>query len=376
MLAQVAISLMLLACAAEVVQSFANTRSQDVGFARKPLLLVWVAENAKPEDYRAVVSRFQQLPGVRSVAVAVRAPLSLSSNGMAKLVRVPAQSASTPAYEIKYNAVSANFFSTMGTPILRGRGFDSGDEAGVSDSVLINEKMAQRFWPNQDALGKTFTTGATHPRLRQVVGIVKNAPINDIGEAPEPYLYLPYWSNFEQEATFLIETEDNAAALMDTARKALKSVDPRYDPLTMVTENDLIRYSSQRYQLTAELVAALGFIGLILTVVGAYGVVSYGVSLRTREFGIRMALGANRTTTLRQVLREMMTMAVIGAALGLPLALVATRSMRALLFGVTPWNTMAFGAALVILTISLLVAGFVPARRATKIEPANALRSM
>jgi ABC-type antimicrobial peptide transport system permease subunit len=144
----------------------------------------------------------------------------------------------------------------------------------------------------------------------------------------------------------------------------------------MVTENDLIRYSSQRYQLTAELVAALGFIGLILTVVGAYGVVSYGVSLRTREFGIRMALGANRTTTLRQVLREMMTMAVIGAALGLPLALVATRSMRALLFGVTPWNTMAFGAALVILTISLLVAGFVPARRATKIEPANALRSM
>ena len=375
-LAQVAISLMLLACAAEVVQSFANTRSQDVGFARKPLLLVWVAENAKPEDYRAVVSRFQQLPGVRSGAVAVRAPLSLSSNGMAKLVRVPAQSASTPAYEIKYNAVSANFFSTMGTPILRGRGFDSGDESGVSDSVLINEKMAQRFWPDQNAIGKTFTTGATHPRLRQVVGIVKNAPINDIGEAPEPYLYLPYWSNFEQEATFLIETEDNAAALMDTARKALKSVDPRYDPLTMVTENDLIRYSSQRYQLTAELVAALGFIGLILTVVGAYGVVSYGVSLRTREFGIRMALGANRTTTLRQVLREMMTMAVIGAALGLPLALVATRSMRALLFGVTPWNTMAFGAALVILTISLLVAGFVPARRATKIEPANALRSM
>ena len=374
-LTQVAISLTLLACAGVVVQSFSNTKAGDLGFARKQLLNVWVADDAKPELYRAVIARFQQMPGVRSVAAAVRAPLSLSSNGMSQLVRMPGQAVSTAPYEIKYNSVTANFFSTMGTPVLRGRAFNSTDETGTSDSVLLNEHMAQRFWPNQDPVGKTILIGGEHPKVRRVIGVVKNAPINDIGEAPESYLYLPYWSNFEPEVTFLIETDGDATALSDTARKALKSVNSKLEPLTIVTENDLIRYSAQRYQLTAVLVSALGVIGLLLTVVGVYGVVSYGVSLRTREFGIRMALGADRASTLRQVLREVGTMGAAGVAIGMPLALLATYSMRALLFGISPWSATAFVMAFLVLALSLLVAGILPARRATRIEPANALRT-
>jgi predicted permease len=375
-LTQVAMSLTLLACSAVVVKSFANTRTEDLGFARKQLLLVWLSADAKPELYHAVISRFQQLPGIRSVAAAVRAPLSLSSNGMAQLVRLPGQAASTPPYEIKYNSVTANFFSTMGTPVLRGRGFDSSDETGASNSVLINEQMAQRFWPNEDPVGKTFLTGSDHPKLRQVIGVVKNAPINEIGEAPESYLYLPYWSNFEQEVTFFLETDEDAGTMMETARKALKSVNASLDPLTMVTENDLIRYSAQRYQLTAALVTALGAIGLLLTVVGVYGVVSYGVSLRTRELGIRMALGADRAATLYQVLREVGLLGLVGTVIGLPAALLATHAMRALLFGVGPWSATAFVSAVAILASSLLLAGLVPALRATRIEPSHALRTM
>jgi predicted permease len=369
-------SLTLLACSAVVVKSFANTRTEDLGFARKQLLLVWLSADAKPELYHAVISRFQQLPGIRSVAAAVRAPLSLSSNGMAQLVRLPGQAASTPPYEIKYNSVTANFFSTMGTPVLRGRGFDSSDETGASNSVLINEQMAQRFWPNEDPVGKTFLTGSDHPKLRQVIGVVKNAPINEIGEAPESYLYLPYWSNFEQEVTFFLETDEDAGTMMETARKALKSVNASLDPLTMVTENDLIRYSAQRYQLTAALVTALGAIGLLLTVVGVYGVVSYGVSLRTRELGIRMALGADRAATLYQVLREVGLLGLVGTVIGLPAALLAIHAMRALLFGVGPWSATAFVSAVAILASSLLLAGLVPALRATRIEPSHALRTM
>jgi putative ABC transport system permease protein len=374
-IAQIAISLTLLACAGVVVQSFSKTRGGDLGFARKQILNVWVAADARPELYRSVVARLQQLPGVRSVAVAVRAPLSLSSNGMAQMVRMPGQSASTPNYEIKYNSVSANFFSTMGTPIFRGRGFDSIDETGSSTSVLINETMAGRFWPNQEAVGKTFTVGVKQPRALQVIGVVKNAPINDIGEAPEPYMYLPYWSNFEQEATFLVETDGNAATLLDSTRKALKSVNAALDPLTMVTMNELIRYSAQRYRLTAALVTALGVIGLLLTIVGVYGVVSHGVNLRTREFGIRMALGADREATLRQVLREVSTLGLLGLLFGFPGALAATRAMQALLFGVSPWSVMAFAAATTVLAVSLLFAGLLPARRATRVEPAHALRT-
>ena len=374
--AEVAISLTLLVSAGVLVRSFANTRTQDIGFGRKPLLLVWVSADAKPPLYRDVVQRFEAMPGVRSVAVAVRAPLSLSSNGMFQRVTLPGRPEfdNRLPFEIKYNSVSRNFLSTMGTPILRGRGFEARDEADGATSVLINETMAQRFWPGQDPVGKFIQIGTKPPRTHTVIGVVKNAPINNVGEAPEPYLYMAYWPNFEEEATFLIETQTEAAALASTARRVLKSVDSRLDPLTIVTQNDLIRYSAQRFQITAELVGALGLLGLILTAVGLYGMVSYNVSQRTRELGIRMALGADRTDTLNMVLREVATLGLTGMAVGLPLALIATRLLSSLLFGLGPWDIPTFAGAAILLIAVVLVAGFVPARRATAIEPVSALR--
>lgn len=375
--AEVGIAMTLLVCAGVLVRSFANTRSNDIGFARKQLLLVWLSNgDAKPPLYRDVIARFEAMPGVRSVAAAVRAPLSLSSNGMFQRVTFPGRTefAGAPPFEIKYNSVTRNFLSTMGTPVVRGRGFEERDEIKDATSVLINENMAQRFWPGQDAIGKTVAIGSRAPRVHTVIGVVKNAPINAVGEIPEPYLYLAYWPNFEEEATFLIETQGDATALAQTARGVLKSVDSRLDPLTITTENELIRYSAQNYQVTAELVGTLGLLGLILTAVGLYGVVSYGVSQRTRELGIRMALGAGRGDTLRLVLREVALVGLVGMAAGLPLALVATRLFSSLLFGVGAWDVSTFAGAAILLSSVLMLAGFLPARRATAIAPVSALR--
>ncbi len=383
--AEVALSLVLLASAGVLVRSFANTRYSDLGFGRKHLLLVWLsADDPKVSLYQDIMDHFAAMPGVRSVAGAVRAPLSLSSTGMFQHVTFPGRTefANSPPFEIKYNSVTRNFLDTMGTPILRGRGFEQRDDTAGANSVIVNEKMAQRFWPNDDPVGKTILIGGPKGKVHRVIGVAKNAPINIVGEAPEPYLYLAYWPNIESEITYLIETSADPTALAPTARQVLKSVDPRLDPLTITTENELIRFSAQTYQITAELVGTLGFLGLILTAVGLYGVVSYGVSQRTRELGIRMALGAGRNDTLRLVLREVATLGLIGMAIGLPLALTATQLMSKeifgvgpkMLFGTSPWDPVTFLGAGILLAAVLALAGFLPARRATAIEPSAALR--
>jgi predicted permease len=373
--AQIGVSLTLVACAGVLARSFLNTRTSDLGFGRKPLLLVWLTSKANPAEYRDVISHFQSLPGVRSVAAAIRAPLSLSSNGMFQRVTFPGRPefANKPPFEIKYNSVTANFLSTMGTPILRGRGFDRSDEIEGATSVLINERMAQQFFPGQDPVNKTIRVGR---RDHTIIGVVRNSPINDIGEPAEPYLYLAFWPNFEREVTFLIETEGDPNALAQAARGELKVVDRNLDPLGITTENELIRFSAQMYQITAEIAGMLGTLGLILTAVGLYGVIAFGVSLRTRELGIRMALGAGRGDTLSLVLRDVGIIGVAGVAFGLPIALIATRLLRSMLFGVGPWDPLAFAAGAFLVIAILLLAGLKPALRATGIQPSSALRMM
>jgi predicted permease len=368
--AQIGVSLALVASACVLARSFFNTRVSDLGFGRKPLLLVWLTADMKPPVYRDAISHLQGLPGVRSVALAVRAPLSLSSNGMFKFVTVPGR---PEIAEVKYNSITPNFLDTMGTPILRGRGFDKSDENPGATSVLINERMAQRFFAGENPVGKTIRVGSQR-RDHTVVGVVKNAPINAVGEPPEPYLYLSYWANFESEVTFLVETSADPTALAQAVRRELKAVNARLEPSTITTENELIRYSAQQYQVTAELAGSLGVLGLILTAVGLYGVISYGISQRTRELGIRMALGADRGDTLRLVLQEVAMVGVVGMAAGLPLALVANRLLSSLLFGVSPWDAPTLAAAAGLLAAVLFGAGFLSARRATAIEPASALR--
>jgi predicted permease len=371
---QIGLSLGLVSVSGVLVRSFVNTRVQDLGLARRQQLLLWVT--APERFYREVPDALRALPGVVEVAYASRAPLSLSEGGMAQRVSFPGRPElmNQRPEEIHYNAVSSNFFRQMGIAILRGRAFDEADQTTGPLSVVISEAMARRYWPGGDAIGRVIRVGGPEGRDRRIIGIARDTPAFFIGELPKPYLYLPYWHARTSSFTFIVETSGPAALLAPAARKTLLGVDRRLDPISMVTMQDLIRYSTRRYQIAAELVTALGLIGLVLTAVGLYGVIAHGVAERTREIGIRMALGASRAATLRLILGQTLRIGLVGLALGLPLALFGTRLTSKLLFGISPWDMPTLASGVLVLIAALLAAGSIPARRAASIEPMSALR--
>jgi len=212
------------------------------------------------------------------------------------------------------------------------------------------------------------------------VGVAENAPINQIGEMQEPYLYIPYHPYLLHlpnmgEITFALVTKQNAMSMAQPVRQVLIHEDPLLDPMMVTSLPELIRYSAGEYQMMAELVSALGLIGLALTVVGLYGFLAFRVTQRRREIGIRMALGATREATALMVLRDTASMASVGLALGLVLSLAAARVEGAVLFGVRPLDALSIAIALFVLTIAVAAAAWLPSRRAASIEPMQALRT-
>jgi predicted permease len=373
--AQVAMSMTLLALTAVCTASFVRTRTASLGMERRELLLVWCGYSNQPQ-LREAASRLASLPGVREVALAARAPLSVDEGGMAQRVSFPdrIESPKEPPLDVYYNAVSSNFLRVMGTPIVRGRNFDETDQTTGPPVVLISETMASRFWPAKDPIGQIIRIGPPPGVEHRIVGIVKDVKFNSIDEAPQPYLYLPWWRADSGSATFIMRTQPPASTLAGAARRTVIAVDPRLDPFTITTQAALIRFSAQRWELTAELMGILGCIGLLLTSVGLYGVVTWTVTRRTREIGIRMALGATPSQTIGLVLRQTAVLGLCGMAAGLPVALAATRLASSLLFRTHPWDVSMFLVAAAALAAVLLAAGLIPARRATRIDPLEALR--
>ena len=376
--AQIAVSLILLAGAGLMVQSLRNSRSARSGYPPRPLLLAFVGapDEMNRAHFGVILDRIRALGGVRDIAFGIRAPLSLSGGGYAQRVIFPGRG--DPQYrnpiEIKFNSVSSNFLQTLGVPVLRGRGFNELDQTTGPLTVLISERMAQRYWPGEDPIGKTIRLVDSHNAEYRVIGIVRDAPINEVGEITEPYMYFPFWRNVPSEFTLLIDAASDPVELAAPVRRALMGVDPRLEPFSLVTFTDLLRFSTNTYQISAELVTSLGILALLITAVGLYGVVSFSVSQRSREIGIRMALGAARRETVLLVLREAAALAGWGALVGLPCAFIAVRLSSALLFGVGPWDAATFLGALVVLAAVLFFAAVAPARRASHIDPMAALR--
>jgi hypothetical protein len=330
----------------------------------------------------AVFARMKSLPGVERAAYAIRAPLSLSEGGIAVKAAFPNHPELREPVEIKFNAVSPDFLDVIGTHVTHGRGLTAADNQDGPAVVLINQALARKYWGGADPVGQIvklaeWTKGSGEARI---VGVAENAPINQIGELPEPYIYVP----FEQyavhlsnmgEMTFALRTGPDAMSLAQPVRQLLIHAHPLLDPMMVTSLPELIRYSSGNYQMLAELVSALGLIGLALTVVGLYGFLAFRVTQRKREIGIRMALGASREATSLLILRDTAGMAVIGLAIGVVLALAAARLESSVLFGVGPLDALSLTAALSILVIAITGASWLPARRAASIEPMQALRT-
>ena len=372
---QLALSLVLLSATAVLGQSFWNARHGDIGLSRKDVLTAW-QQRPDLKVERIALERIRGLPGVREVSLAFRAPLSGSGGGIAMAVTLPGHtefsSGQSPAV-IKLNSVEGSYFRVMGIRLLKGRSFTDSDGERDPRVAVISEAMARRYWPNEDPVGKDIAN-QEEKRTYRIVGVVADAPINNIGEFAEPYIYTSWWQNPFGEHTLLIETERGSEALAPVLRSALAEVNPELKRVSLVTMDQLIQEATTQYRAAAQLVAALGLLGLLLAAVGFYGVIAYGVTLRTREIGIRMAIGAQQTDASRLIVRQALTTALVGVAIGLPCSLAATVAMRSMLFSVSPWSPIAFSAATLILLGVAVAASWLPARRAAAVDPVVALR--
>jgi len=374
---QIAISLALVYGAAVLSASFREVNRADLGFARTPMLTAWVPYGAAPMVLlEEGAKRVEALPGVEAVAVAIRAPLSLSGGGLAQPVVIPGGTSSpdqTPT-DVKFAAVSANYLETMGAPLTRGRSFTDVESREGERVALINEAFAERFFPGVDPLGRIIRLGGPDGTDHRVLGVTTNAVISRIGEDPEPYFYVPYWRQQTGEGTLLIRTSGDASALTASVRNALRGVDQRIDPRLVITMRQYIEFSSALYRATAALATSLSAIGLILMTLGIYGVMAYQTTGRTREIGIRVAIGARRGQVVHLVLRDGWRLVVLGLAIGIPLALGAGQAMTSLLFGIGPWSVPALLLASAVLAAAVSAATFVPAWRAARVSPIVALR--
>jgi predicted permease len=375
---QVAVSLVLLAAAGVLARSFVATGRADLGFTREPLLTTFVTPGqvsaATVDEARRQLSA---LPGVRHVAVAIRAPLSFSGGGLAQKVYLPdaPRTIQSSAPDVKFNSVSANYFAVLGTTLVRGRLFDQADERPGEAVVIVNERFASEYFPGRDPLGTTIRLGDDAGTPHRIVGIVQNAVVNRVGEEPEPYFYLPFARGDSPEMTFFVDAAGHPATLASLTRDVLTKLDRRLQPRLQITMAQYVDFSTSTYQATATLASLLGLLGLLLTAVGVYGVMAYRTTKRTREIGIRVALGAPRSQVVSMVLREGARIAGLGIAAGIPLALIATRLLSAMLFDVGPWDLTTFAVVTGVLALTIAAATLIPALRAMRVDPSAALRN-
>jgi predicted permease len=374
---QVALSLVLLAGAGLFLRSLHNASTIDIGMRPDHVLLM--ATNPKlsqysPEKTRQYLAqlraRVAALPGVRSVSFLDSIPLSMG--GMASDFQAEGAKDTRPVNTDMYYA-GAHFFETMGLPLEHGREFDRQADGA---SVILNETAALRLFPNADAMGRRVTAeGKTY----QVIGIARNFKSRTLGEAPAAAAFLSLEARPEDVLSFVgislvIKTAGNPNAMIHPVRTEIAALDPNLAVSNTETMDEHLDKALLIPRISAVLLGVFGVVGLTLAMVGLYGVMSYSVRRRTREIGIRVALGARTGGVLRLVARQGLALAGIGVAIGLALALLASRFAAILLYGISPTDPLTFIVVPAVLLLVAAVAVLVPARRAARTDPLAALR--
>jgi predicted permease len=378
---ETALAVVLLVGAGLLINSFVRLLRTPPGFnpegvivARTTLPEARYPEAERGKDvYRQALERIAALPGVEQVCVASALPL-ISDWQIGFLV----EGGGERDYYTAYGSwVSNDFFRAMGIPLKRGRVFTDEDRADTTPVVVINETMARRFWPGQDAVGKRIRWGGWNPPgALAIAGVVADVKFSSLEAESPPTIYMPVFQipRIRRDAVFIARTTADPSSLAAAMRREIAAIDvdlPVYDLRTM---NQVIAESVAQRRFTMGLLVIFAFAALGLAALGLYGVLSYAVTQRTREIGVRMALGGRRLDVLRLVVGQGMKMAMIGALVGLLASLALTRLMKGLLFGVSASDPFTLAAVVSLLTIVALVAALVPARRATKVDPMVALR--
>lgn len=386
---EISVCLVLLLGAGLLARALGRAQTVDPGFDMKHVLALSMDLNLHGYDneraaefHRHLIEQLQALPGVKAVSVASLAPLG----GVSRAASVTAAGSNGPVgaseTSVGYWVVSPNYFGTLSILIVQGRSFGLRDTGQGTPVAIINEAMARQFWPGQDPVGKRLRPGPPSVPFTEVVGVVKNTRGARLWEADQPYVYLPLLQNNTKGPAIqteqlgmkiLIRTDGNPDDISAIVPRVVRTLDPNVQGSAAT-----LGKSAERWvwfsQVGAMLSSSLGILGLFLASLGIYGLMSYSVAQRTHELGIRIALGANRSDILKLVLGQGLRISLVGLVVGLAIALGVTRVIAAMLYGVKPTDPVTFGGVSVLLTAVALLASYLPARRAAKVEPLVALR--
>jgi predicted permease len=381
--AQVACSLVVLVMAGLFVRSLARAQSVDLGIRPDHLLNVTMDPGQQGYDeartaslYRDLLSRVRSLPGVESASLAHTVPFGYNDIGQRLEKEGQTLAPADRGVAANYNIVDADYQRTMGLEVIRGRWFTQAEQDDERPVVVVNEQLAARLWPGEHALGKRlrFRDVAGSPFL-EVIGVTRTGKYNQVTERPRGFLYIPQTLEYKSLQVLHVRTTGRPDAVAPVVRRELASLAPDVPVWDVTTMQQWVDgYALFLRRAGAWFAGALGLLGLALAVVGLYGVVAYSARQRTHEIGIRMALGAGRGAILAMVVRQGARLVVAGGVAGTLMALAAGRLLSSLLFDIKPHDPLTYAAVAGLLAVAGGTAAFVPARRATRIDPTIALR--
>ncbi|HEV8201782.1 MAG TPA: ABC transporter permease [Candidatus Polarisedimenticolia bacterium] len=382
-IAQVATSLMLLAAAFLMDRGFRQSVSEGVAFAKDPVLLARFDPRLIQYDsgrtrrfYDQLTDRARAIPGVVSAALSANPPLTLDPFGAITFVpdgfEMPRN---RDSFASLLDTVDEGFFDTVGIPVLRGRGFLASDTEDAPRVAIVNEQLARHYWPDREAVGQHIRLDDAHGARLEIVGVVKTVKYREGSEKPTDCVYLPVRQQPAPRLVLMLRSNGDPLALVAPLKEVVRTLDANMPLLATRSYEDLYRYHAVEGPAAAmAFVGSLGVIGLILAIAGLYGLIAYNVSRRTREIGVRMALGAKPGDVLRLVLRQGLVLVGTGSAIGLGLGLSVERLMNSMLFNVGGVDLTVYAVVVPSMLLATTAAASVPARRAARIAPTEALR--
>jgi len=382
MATQVAGSLTLLIVAGLFVRSLTAVEHMDLGFDPNQLLNVKLSvlnnynESQTKTFYRALETKVRALPGVQSASLATSVPIGYDRGRKSVYLEGRPVPPGRKAPEIFFNSVDASYFETLRIPLVLGRAFSEADDETSARSAIVNETMAKQFWPKENPIGKRFSLRSDSGPFVEIVGVARDGKYRVLAEDPMPYLYIPLAQNFDPEPVLQIRSSIAPATLTPEVQSQIFALDTNASIEEIQTMKESLGGALGYFifRLGASLAAAMGVLGLLLAVVGVYGVVSYAATQRTQELGIRMALGASPRQILALLLGQGARLVIAGLLFGLAGAWALTRAMSHMLVGVSPSDPLTYLSVAALLSFVTLLACWIPARRAMRVDPMTALR--
>jgi predicted permease len=378
---QVSISLVLLVGAGLFLNTLSNLRSVDLGFDPQNLVFVRVDTDELSDERKFLflqdgMTRLQMVSGVKAATVSNPTLLSGNSSGNAMYVQGRAYPGGyvEERDDISRVIVAPNYFATMGIPVIAGRGFTERDDRRAPQVAIINEAAARKFFPGENPVGRRFGDSPEDSSEVEIVGVLRDVRYNSLREPPPPTLYVPYLQRNPEDLVFTVRTAADPASVLSAVRAAVLAADPDIPIVAIETQMSQVERRFRQEKVLAQAYTLFGSIALFVAAIGLFGLMSYNVSRRTREIGIRIAMGAERQEVLGLVLRESMRLVVLGIAIGIVGSLAAGRVVESQLFGLEPNDAATMITAILVMLAVSSIAGYVPARRAARVDPMVALR--